>query len=62
MAAAGGGYATSAARELLVVFALAALGLLLAALVALAPWYPAAAGTGPAPVVRVESPGGLNSG
>lgn len=43
-------------REILVVLALALVGLVLATLAALTPWYAAATGGGSAPVVSVESP------
>lgn len=44
-------------RELLVVLALAVLGLLVAGVAALTPWYSATADDRPPPVVRVEPPG-----
>lgn len=44
------------AREVLMVLALALLGLLLAAVAALTPWYAATAGSGVAPVVEVDFP------
>lgn len=56
MATGVGPPAASGARELLIVLALALLGLLLAGLAALTPWYPAMAGTGVAPVVDVDLP------
>ena len=45
-------------RELLVVAALATVGLLLAALVAFAPWYPASQ-TSRTPIVTVVGPDGV---
>jgi hypothetical protein len=48
-------------RELMVVVAVALTGLVLAALAALTPWY--AGPSGPrAPIVTVESPGGVADG
>jgi hypothetical protein len=48
-------------RELLVVVAVAAAGLLLAAIAALSPWYPAPAETS-TPIVTVIHPGGVADG
>lgn len=49
---------SGAVRELLVVFAVAGAGLLLAMVAAFAPWHPTPRGVAPAGLVELHSPAG----
>ncbi|MGC1213823.1 MAG: hypothetical protein WA890_21490 [Micromonospora sp.] len=49
---------SGAVRELLLVFALAGAGLLLAMVAAFGPWHPASGGPGRVGLVELHSPGG----
>ncbi|PWU44867.1 hypothetical protein DLJ46_23845 [Micromonospora globispora] len=53
-----GDASSGAVRELLLVFALAGAGLLLAMVAAFGPWHPASAGPGRAGLVELHSPPG----